>query len=77
VRRKATRISPAVPSDDTEGETKAGDDPETEGAPRDHSGIDRETAIPASLAAELRRYAESADLRESEPFVDVSPAASR
>jgi len=74
VRRKATRISPSsVPSDDTEGETKAGDDPETEGAPRDHSGIDRETAIPASLAAELRRYAESADLRESEPFVDVSP----
>ncbi|WP_280585559.1 bacterio-opsin activator domain-containing protein [Halorubrum sp. Boch-26] len=35
--------------------------------------IDRETVVPASLAAELRRYAESEGLGEAEPFVGVSP----
>ncbi|EMA63928.1 bacterio-opsin activator domain-containing protein [Halorubrum lipolyticum] len=63
----------AVPSEDTAGGGETDGAPETEPAPRDRSGIDRETAIPASLAAEMRRYAESADLGESEPFVDVSP----
>ncbi|MFW5916976.1 MAG: bacterio-opsin activator domain-containing protein [Halorubrum sp.] len=46
---------------------------ETETALRDRGAIDRETVIPASLAAELRRYAESADLGDSDPFVGVSP----
>ena len=35
--------------------------------------IDRETAVPSSLAAALRRYAESEDIAPEEPFVDVSP----
>ncbi|WP_418285146.1 bacterio-opsin activator domain-containing protein [Halorubrum sp. DTA46] len=34
---------------------------------------DRETTVPASLAAELRRYAENTGLDEDEPFVDVTP----
>ncbi|PAU84614.1 bacterio-opsin activator [Halorubrum salipaludis] len=65
----------AVPSDDAATGVEAGadDGSESEAAARDGSPIDRETAVPASLAAELRRYAESADLGESEPFVDVSP----
>ncbi|WP_144920552.1 bacterio-opsin activator domain-containing protein [Halorubrum salsamenti] len=63
----------AVPSDSAEAEAGTDDDPETETALRDRSTIDRETVIPASLAAEMRRYAESADLADSEPFVDVSP----
>lgn len=38
-----------------------------------HDGrIDRETVIPASLSAALRRYAESEGLAPDEPFVDVS-----
>jgi len=43
--------------------------------PADDAGdtIDRETAVPASLAAELRRYAESEGLDGGAPFVDVSP----
>jgi predicted DNA binding protein len=43
--------------------------------PADDAGesIDRETAVSASLAAELRRYAESEGLGAGEPFVDVSP----
>jgi predicted DNA binding protein len=43
--------------------------------PADDEGrsIDRETVITASLAAELRRYAESEELDSGEPFVDVSP----
>jgi len=63
----------AVPSDGPGPEPEPGDGGETGRAPRSRDGIDRETAVPASLAAELRRYAESADLGESEPFVDVSP----
>jgi len=63
----------AVPTDDAAGATETDGDPETDAAAGDRDGIDRETAIPASLAAELRRYAESASLGESEPFVDVSP----
>lgn len=35
--------------------------------------IDRETVVPASLASELRRYAESEGLDDAEPFVGVSP----
>ncbi|PHQ39650.1 bacterio-opsin activator [Halorubrum persicum] len=62
----------AVPADDT-GTGAAGGEGEAKPPSRDRSEIDRETTIPASLAAELRRYAESADLDESEPFVDVSP----
>ncbi|WP_128905608.1 bacterio-opsin activator domain-containing protein [Halorubrum amylolyticum] len=62
----------AVPTDGTGTESGAAGRAEPEGAPRDRSGIDRETPVPASLAAELRRYAESAGLDESEPFVDVS-----
>lgn len=34
--------------------------------------VDRETIVPASLAAELRRYAENAGLDDADPFVDVS-----
>ncbi|WP_435098913.1 bacterio-opsin activator domain-containing protein [Halorubrum sp. N11] len=63
----------AVPSEGTEAGDEPADGSESETPPRDRREIDRETAIPASLAAELRRYAESADLGESEPFVDVSP----
>ena len=61
----------AVPADD------AGARSETdEGSPRGGDAaepIDRETVVPSSLAAELRRYAESEGLGEAEPFVDVSP----
>jgi len=67
----------AVPADGAgpnEGsESGAGGDTKAETAARDREAVARETAIPASLAAELRRYAESADLGETEPFVDVSP----
>lgn len=35
--------------------------------------IDRETVVPPSLAAELRRYADSAERGADDPFVDVSP----
>ncbi|MUW14954.1 tyrosine-type recombinase/integrase, partial [Halorubrum sp. CBA1125] len=35
--------------------------------------VDRETVVPASLAAELRRYADQADLGPRDPFVGVSP----
>lgn len=34
--------------------------------------IDRETHVPASLGAEIRRYADSQGLGEDEPYVDVS-----
>jgi len=68
----------AVPSDDADAKSGTGETgtdvvAERETATPVQSGIDRETVIPASLAAELRRYAESADLGESDPFVDVSP----
>ena len=39
----------------------------------DADTIDRETVVPASLAADLRRYAESEGLASGEPFVGVSP----
>ncbi|TKX85660.1 bacterio-opsin activator, partial [Halorubrum sp. SS5] len=35
--------------------------------------IDRETVVPASLAADLDRYATSEGLADDEPYVDVSP----
>ncbi|OYR55245.1 bacterio-opsin activator domain-containing protein, partial [Halorubrum halodurans] len=35
--------------------------------------IDRETVVPASLAADLRRYAESEGLAAADPLVGVSP----
>ncbi|WP_050031821.1 bacterio-opsin activator domain-containing protein [Halorubrum halophilum] len=59
----------AVPTDGDEATEGARDASEA----TNETNIDRETAVPASLAAELRRYAESADLDESDPFVDVSP----
>jgi len=54
---------------------ESGETPESDpaAAADDRDRIDRETVVPASLAAELRRYAESADLDESQPFVDVTP----
>ncbi|MFC7187193.1 bacterio-opsin activator domain-containing protein [Halorubrum yunnanense] len=42
-------------------------------APDSEGSIDRETVVPASLAAELRRYADSEGLGDADPFVDVSP----
>ncbi|MFD1571072.1 bacterio-opsin activator domain-containing protein [Halorubrum laminariae] len=56
----------AVPSPE-EGATPngAGGSPDT---PR----LDRETVVPASLAAELRRYADIEEIGEAEPFVSVS-----
>jgi len=43
--------------------------------PGDDTGepVDRETVVPASLASELRRYAESEGLDDAEPFAGVSP----
>jgi len=35
--------------------------------------VDRETVVPQSLAAELRRYADSTERGDDDPFVDVSP----
>ncbi len=71
----------AVPSA-ADGEVEGGtDDDEIDdsehtlvGADRDASpaGIDREAYLPASLAAELRRYADGEALAPDEPFVDVS-----
>ena len=54
----------AVPDEGDDGSADAGDPTER---------IDRETVVPASLAAELRRYAESEGIDEGEPFVGVSP----
>ncbi|WP_256403314.1 bacterio-opsin activator domain-containing protein [Halorubrum salinum] len=57
----------AVPS----GDESAG--PETaDESPNDGGSIDRETVAPASLAAELRRYADSEGIGETDPFVSVS-----
>ncbi|OYR50124.1 bacterio-opsin activator domain-containing protein [Halorubrum sp. Ea8] len=55
----------------------SGTDGEAEGEPTNGAestvAIDRETVVPASLASELRRYAESEGLDDAEPFVGVSP----
>ncbi len=48
----------------------------TERADRDDAvtaAIDRETVVPSSLAAELKRYADAAGRGDDDPFVDVSP----
>jgi len=39
----------------------------------DREEIGRETFVPASLSTELQRYADSVDLEDDEPFIDVSP----
>ena len=53
----------AVPAvDGADGPATPGDEP-----------IDRETVVPASLAADLDRYATSEGLDDNEPYVDVSP----
>ena len=39
----------------------------------DASSIDRETVLPSSLAAELKRYADSTGRGDDDPFVGVSP----
>ncbi|EMA68312.1 Bacterio-opsin activator HTH domain protein [Halorubrum aidingense JCM 13560] len=68
----------AVPAD-----PDAGDENEDEDGSRggretvdretvDRETIDRETVVPSSLAADLRRYAESAGIAPDDPFVDVS-----
>ncbi|ELZ51585.1 Bacterio-opsin activator HTH domain protein [Halorubrum distributum JCM 9100] len=53
----------------------AGDDESAGGEPRlsDGEPVDRETVVPASLAADLDRYATSEGLDEDDPYVDVSP----
>lgn len=43
-----------------------------DGGVTDGEAIDRETIVPASLVAELERYAESTGLGPGDPFVDVS-----
>lgn len=56
---------PAAGSGSVEGDADGGSAPTG-------TSIDRETAVSASLAAALRRYAESEDLAPDDPFVDVS-----
>ncbi|TKX75170.1 bacterio-opsin activator [Halorubrum sp. GN11_10-6_MGM] len=59
----------AVPvGDGDEGGDGSGSPPAAGGEP-----IDRETVVPASLAADLDRYATSEGLGEGDPYVDVSP----
>lgn len=53
----------AVPADASETPAGRADGDET---------IDRETVVPASLAAEIRRYATENDLGDDDPVVDVS-----
>lgn len=68
----ATDATDAVDAADATDATDASDDgPATAGDSTEP--IDRETVVPASLAAELRRYAESEGIDEGEPFVGVSP----
>jgi len=57
----------AVPSPDGSEDPEAADGPPTDTGP-----IDRETVVPESLAAELRRYADSEAVGETDPFVSVS-----
>ncbi|WP_435073641.1 bacterio-opsin activator domain-containing protein [Halorubrum sp. HHNYT27] len=61
----------AIPEADTTGPDENSGGPADGEAPTD--GFDRETVVPASLAAELRRYAESECIDDEEPFVGVSP----
>ena len=67
----------AVPASDGDGDGKEGGDGDgtREGRPAAAGGeaIDRETVVPASLAADLDRYATSEGLAEHDPYVDVSP----
>ncbi|GAA0721621.1 putative DNA binding protein [Halorubrum trapanicum] len=57
----------AVPA--TDGDESAGAESTLSGA----ESIDRETVVPASLAAGLDRYATSEGLGDDDPYVDVSP----
>ncbi|GAB6879153.1 bacterio-opsin activator domain-containing protein [Halorubrum gandharaense] len=50
----------------------AAEDHGDDGRGGDDAAVDREAFVPASLAAELRRYADGRNLDDSEPFVDVS-----
>ncbi|GAA0535159.1 bacterio-opsin activator domain-containing protein [Halorubrum ejinorense] len=52
----------AVPATDADGEPGAPDET-----------VDRETVVPASLAADLGRYATSEGIGDDEPYVDLSP----
>jgi predicted DNA binding protein len=61
----------AVP--ETDPNTPEGNDEAPTSGDDSTERIDRETVVPAPLAAELRRYAESEGLDEGEPFVRVSP----
>ncbi|ELZ44827.1 Bacterio-opsin activator HTH domain protein [Halorubrum californiense DSM 19288] len=56
----------AVPAD--EDESGGGSSPRSGG-----ESVDRETVVPASLAADLDRYATSEGLDDDEPYVDISP----
>lgn len=60
----------AVPADEAGGRGDGATAPKA--ADDATESIDRETVVPSSLAAELRRYAESEGLGEAEPFVGVS-----
>ena len=57
----------AVPAGDS-GESADGESP-----PSGDEFVDRETVVPASLAADLDRYATSEGLDDDDPYVDVSP----
>ncbi|MFC5278576.1 bacterio-opsin activator domain-containing protein [Halorubrum rubrum] len=61
----------AVPA--AEGSAEPGTAETGAATPADDVPIDRETVVPASLAADLRRYAESEGLEPDDPFVGVSP----
>jgi len=49
------------------------EDDDVRSAATDGGGIDRETVVSASLAADLDRYATSEGLDDDEPYVDISP----
>lgn len=57
----------AVPASDS----TAAPDPQ-QGTAEQGVPIDRETVVPTSLAADLRRYADSEEISETDPVVDVS-----
>jgi predicted DNA binding protein len=61
----------AVPDADAGASGERGADSATDGDSTER--IDRDTVVPASLAAELRRYAESEGIGDGEPYVGVSP----
>jgi predicted DNA binding protein len=61
----------AVPETDASASDERGRKSARTGDPTDR--IARETVVPASLAAELRRYAESKGIDDGAPFIGVSP----